>query len=205
MNSQLIPENIKGKNTDFKHVVTFENEHAAGDCFRRASKRLLNPSLWHELVGALSASFTLTGEDGEPVRRLARENDHISIIIPGPGDAAGGGEDWVKIELIDNEIKEGAATESIGMRLRACADPRHSGGATAHFFTDTATSTFLITREGNKVTVGYFGRNEVPNTETGHIGNNLRNAIVAAGAFIGLSELQWNGLIKAFLQPEIGG
>jgi len=62
----------------------------------------------------------------------------------------------------------------------------------------------LVSRNNNEVTASYYGRNETPNTDTGNIGTNVRNALVAFGAFAGLSELQWNSLIKAFLEPEIG-
>lgn len=35
--------------------------------------------------------------------------------------------------------------------------------------------------------------------------DKIRNAVVAAGAILGLSEIQWKSLLKGFLQKEIGG
>jgi hypothetical protein len=72
-----------------------------------------------------------------------------------------------------------------------------------HFFEDLATSTFVIERIGNPVTARYYGRNELPNTETSEKKDIIRNAIVATGAAAGLSELQWSALLKAFLKEEL--
>jgi len=204
MNKELIPQNKEGKGTDFKHTVTLASVEEARNCFQRAYKRMLNPPVWHKLAGSMSASFVLTGEHGDPVDPLAQENDRIRIDIPGPGNAAGKGYDWVHVEMIEDQTDEHATAESIGMKVRACADPKQEKGETAHFFGHEATSTFLVSRNNNEVTASYYGRNETPNADTGNIANNVRNALVAFGAFAGLSELQWNSLIKAFSEPEIG-
>ena len=203
MDNKLVPENNDGKNTDFHHNETLATEAAAKDCFRRASKRLLNPPVWQKLVGTLSAAFVLTDSRGVTAERLAMVNDYIKIDIPGPGNAAGNGVDWVKVEMIEAPVTGVSADESLGIRLRATAAPEGTV-ATAHFFKDTTTSSFIITRKANLVTAAYFGRNEKANTSTGNMGNNLRNALVAAGAAAGLSELQWKTLLKALLEPEIG-
>ena len=91
------------------------------------------------------------------------------------------------------------------MKVRPCGDPRSAVTNTAHFFGEDASSTFLIERNGDKVTAFYHGRNEVPNTSTPKWGDNVRNALVASGAIVGLSEAQWSALCKGFLAEEIGG
>lgn len=205
MKEELLPDNNKGKATDLTRSVSLDTEDAARDCFRRAYKRLLNPPVWHELTRNLGASFVLTDANGNTADRLAQEQDKIRIDIPGPGNAAGGGYDWVTVEKIEDHANPNLSIESFGMTLRAAAAPNHNNGQTAHFFKEGATSTFIIERNDKTVTASYFGRNEVPNTHTGSIPNDVRNALVAIGAFAGLSELQWGALIAAFLQPEIGG
>lgn len=205
MNDTMIPENQQGKQTDLEYAVTAATEAEAADCFTRAWKRMLNPPIWHKLCGTLSASFMLTGEHGDPVSRLAQQNDHICIDIPGPANSAGKGFDWVRIEHVEEDINPAAATEKMGMRVRACANPKTTETVTAHFFDEHATSTFIITRNGKTVTASYHGRNEMPNSATGHVADNIRNTVVALGATAGLSELQWSALIQSFLQEEIGG
>ena len=117
---------------------------------------------------------------------------------------AGQGFDWVKLEaMMENTLPD--AEYSLGIRLRACANPLHKEMGTAHFFNGDATSTLIVKRNGNTVTVSYHGRNELPNTKDVNTTDKIRNAVVAAGAIAGLSEIQWKALVKGFLQKEIGG
>lgn len=203
--SELIPVNTKGKETDLDHSVSLPDKEQALDCFRRAYKRLLNPPVWHELSGALSADFVLTDEKGEELERLLLEGDYIRINIPGPGNATGDGYDWVKVETVEDKTNADAEEERLGIKVRACDNPTNANNNTAHFFKSDATSSFIIHRNGNTVTASYHGRNEVPNTKTDKTTDNVRNAMVATGAIAGLSELQWSALIKGFLSEEIGG
>ena len=101
-----------------------------------------------------------------------------------------------KIE--ENNFSE--TDRSIGLKLRASSNPNNDKTDTAHFFKKEATSTFIIKQEDNVVTASYYGRNEVPNVENVSMLDKVRNTAVATGAAIGLSELQWNALIKGFLQ-----
>jgi len=206
MNNDIVPVQVKGKQSDLQYTLTLETRAEAIDCFNRASKRLLNPKVWHELCGALSASFVLTGAHGEIVTRLAQVNDYLRIEIPAPGSAAGDGYDWVRIEAIDDKTDNNAEQEHFAITVRPCTMPGGAtGGDTAHFFEHSATSSFVVERKQNTVTAYYYGRNEVPNTDTERTMDNVRNALVATGGFAGLSEAQWYGLIKGLLQEEIGG
>ena len=138
-------------------------------------------------------------------KRLAQEGDYFRVDIPGPGPSIGGGYDWVRVETIEDLTNPAGEEESFGMKVRPSAAPGGDSGHTAHFFTGDATSTFLVRRIGNKVMATYHGRNELPNTSTGETKDNIRNSVIAMGAFVGLSELQWSTLIKSFLEDEIGG
>lgn len=205
MEHAIIPARTIGKNTDLEHDVTLDSREEALNTFKRACKRLLNPPLWHKLGGSLSAEFNLTAADGKEQNRLAEEGDHFRIDIPGPGSSTGDGYDWVKVEVIDDKSDALGEMEIFALRVRASSNPNKGTDDTAHFFQDTATSTFIIERNGNKVTASYHGRNETPNTKTDKTSNNIRNSMVALGAAVGLSELQWMALIKALLEDEIGG
>lgn len=202
-NSPVVPENVEGKLVDLEASVKEDNAEEAANTFNRACTRLLNPPIWHELAGALSARFELQTSEGHYPERLAEIGDYLRISIPGPGNSAGDGYDWVQIEAIEeNTIQDAVA--SFAMRVRSSPNPGHAEKGTAHFFKENATSTFIAKMTGNEVVVSYHGRNELPNTE-GDLGDKIRNTIVASGAALGLSELHWKALLNGLLAKEIGG
>jgi hypothetical protein len=205
MRNDLIPVNLKGKPTDLEFSVVCPTIDQARHCYMRAVKRMQNPGIWHELAGWASASFNLFDLKATEVKRLAAEGDYIRIDIPGPGPGKGGGFDWVMVEKTEEYIDSSEQREWTGMKVRPCANPTSTSAGTAHFFTSDASSTYIIERNGNSVTAFYHGRNEIPNTSTGKWTDNVRNTFVAAGAVVGLSEVQWSALCKGFLADEVGG
>jgi hypothetical protein len=205
MGNDLIPVNEKGKPNDLEFSVTLDTIDKARHCYMRAVKRMQNPRIWHELAGWASAAFTLVGMTGEDLPRLAWEGDYIRIDVPGPGPAEGGGYDWVRVEKMQEYIDSSGQREWTGMKVRPCGVPGPGAPGTAHFFTSDATSTYIIERDGLTVKALYHGRNEVPNTTAPKVSDKVRNALVAAGAIVSLSEVQWTALSKGFLSEEIGG
>ena len=199
----IIPENSKGKPTNLEESITLSNREEAVDAFKRAYKRMLNVNIWHKLTGFGSADFSLKDQQGNDSQRLAKVGDHFRIDIPGPGPSSGEGYDWVKVEVIDDRSDPDADEESIGMRVRTCKNPNKPGNDTAHFFTNDATSTFIIHRQFNVVSVLYHGRNEVLNSDTKKFTDKIRNTVIGLGAMAGISELQWTRLIKSFLEKEV--
>ncbi|MEO6549486.1 MAG: hypothetical protein ABIN94_15900 [Ferruginibacter sp.] len=202
MKNEIVPPPLEGKNTNLETSVELPDDASAKESFTRAYKRMLNPPVWDKVSSFAGAKMELANEQGAIEHRLAEEGDYFRIDIVGPGTKLGDGYDWVTVESIKYE-QLSDDEETYGMTLRPTAAP--GGNETAHFFKETATSSFLIRRKGNKVTASYHGRNELPNNNTGNIKDNVRNSLVAMGAFVGLSELQWNSLIKGFLEKEIGG
>ena len=203
--NDLIPLNTKGKPSDLEFSITLASRAAAIDTYRRAVKRLLNPPIWHELAGWATAHFSLVDQDGTELHRLTKKGDYLRIDIPGPGPAAGDGYDWVKVDMLEDHSEPDAEDEWMGMKVHPSTGPGKVSTEPAHFFHSDASSTFIIERNGDTVTAFYHGRNEVPNTATEKISDNIRNAIVAAGAIMSLSEAQWSALSKGFLADEIGG
>jgi hypothetical protein len=208
MTNTLIPDNKEGKATDLHFSVTLSSKEAASECYKRAAMRMRNPPVWRELAGWASAHFLLADADGKELHRLAEKGDYIRIDLPGPGPKAGEGYDWVQIGVLEDHTDPSGEKERIGMTVAPSPAPgrndKDSAGV-AHFFQKQASSTYIIEREGDKVTVWYYGRNEVPNTSTEKTSDNVRNAVVAAGAILSFSELQWSALCKGFLAAEIGG
>lgn len=203
--SNLIPEQLEGKKTDIKHAEFFESREDAITCFNRAYKRMLNPRIWHDLSGVLSAGFHLQDESGKDPHRLAEEGDYLKIDIPGSVALPGSRNDWVKVALIENHADNNAEEESVGMKLIPSNAPTNKNEAANKFYGDNASSTFLITRTGNEVTSFYFGRNEITVTESDQGTDTVGHTVTSAGAFTYLTDTQWLVLINAFLQPEIGG
>ncbi len=184
---QIIPGNKKGKAVDLEHSEVMSDAEEATALFQLACRRLQQPATWHELGGKLTASFSLVDDKQHTLDRPAALNDHIQIKIPAPGH------DWVQVKKIGKEKIDGA-DESFVLTLKVSPEPGKDTAGVDHFFSEGASSTFIIKREGNKVTASYHGRNEIPNTDS------LRNTIVAIGAMAGLSELQWTVLLKGLLE-----
>lgn len=205
MDTFLIPEQKEGKHNDLEHSVSFAGAEEAKDCFRRAQKRLLNPKTWHELGGTFSAEFVLVDSAGAMPKRLAQVGDMYRIDLPGPGPKSGNGYDWVRVDAIDDRSDANNEEELFALRLVPTCNPYNRNPATAHFFTASASSTFIIKREGTKVTASYHGRNETANRDTQSGIDNIRNAVMGSAALAGLSELQWTSLLHSLLSPELGG
>jgi hypothetical protein len=192
----IIPENKEGTQTNTERSIEFATEEESKQFFQIAKKRLLDISHWHKLAGKATADFQLTDEKGNPVNRTAKEGDHFKIDIPGPGSITGEGSDWVKIESIQED------ENCIGIRVRPATNPTNERKDIAHFFNDDSTSSFIIKREGKKITAGVYGRNEKPNTKTETAVDKIRNATVAAGAISGFSKLQWKSLVNGLVEKN---
>jgi hypothetical protein len=201
---RLLPPQVKGKSTMTSAQVMAGKEVDAKFVFERATKRLLDVNEWTDHCGALSAGFQLTDDEGEPLKGRAVVGDYIRIDIPGPATEEGRGYDWVKIEKIEQPAAPDAEAGSISlMQVRPCANPQlKDSDAIAHFLEDSATSTFIIEREGRKVTATVYGRNEVPNTAHPGVADKVRNAAVGTLGAIGLSKIQWKALVEGLLEKE---
>jgi hypothetical protein len=203
MEQPEIPEQHSGTQTNTDNLVTGKSREEAQNIFKRACKRLLNINIWHKLGGTASAEFSLINNQGEEEDRLAKENDYFKIDIPAPGSKAGDGYDWVKVEKIEDRSNADAEEETFLMRVRPSTDPNNRSNDVAHFLSDDATSTFIISRKNNTVTASVHGRNEKPNTEASGILNKIRNAVVGTTAAAGVSKIQWKLLVKGLLADEV--
>jgi hypothetical protein len=202
--NHLIPENYVGKPTNLSLSVILPSLDEALICFNRATKRLLNPPVWHKLSGWTIAHFQLSGPGAEELDRLAEEGDYFRIDVTGAGRSAGNGYDWVNVEKINLHVNPTGTSEWTFLKMRPCSDPRKPEQGTAHFFTSIATSSYIVERNGNIVTGRYHGRNEIPSTATDSKLDYIRNVNISTGAAMGFSEVQWTALLKGLLSAEIG-
>ena len=193
----IVPEQVEGVKTNTESKVEFDDLIAAKDGFLEAKKRLQNVADWHRLAGDASANFELVDAYGNSITGIPNIGNHLKIKITGPKTKTGEGFDWVKIEAIENSTENEA--EIFAMRVRPATNPENNSTDTAHFFTDDATSTFMIKRTNKTVTAAIYGRNEKPNVEADSLIDKARNAFVAFGAIIGLAKFQWKSLLNGIV------
>jgi len=193
-----VPEQHEGAETNTESVETFGNVEEAKAFYQVVRNRLVNVNAWHDYAGTGTADFQLTDASGNEVMRTAQKGDHFKIDIPGPGSVTGEGYDWVQIEEIVEEGDE--HTDSIAIRVRPASNPRNERSDVAHFFTNAATSNFIVKREGTEVSAAVRGRNEKPNTEAEAVIDKARNTAVATGAITGFSNYQWKSLVTGLLK-----
>lgn len=193
----IVPAQREGNAYDTISERIFPTDKMAKSHFQVVRKRLLAINYWHEIGGEEKATFELIDGRGQQVERIPAIGDYIKIDIPGPMNQSGDGYDWVKIEdiLEDEEIHE----EFISIRVRPSSNPENRNGETAHFFDDSATSTFVVKRENNKLTAEVHGRNEKPNLEEVSLMDKIRNTFVAFGGILGASKIQWKSFTDGLL------
>ncbi len=195
-----VPHHQSGSETNTEDSVSLPDQKSAQDFFRVVKERLFAINSWHEYAGKLTADFQLTDSDGNPVDRHPEKGDYFQISIPAPGSESGEGSDWVRIEQIVDENSE--HSQQAAIRVRPAASPINTRQDVAHFFSDDATSSFIVKRDKNKVTAGVYGRNEKPNTNTETLKDKVRNIAVATGAISGFSKLQWKSLVSGLLNKK---
>ncbi len=192
----ILPRQEKGIEIKAEEEITFDDVIAAGEFYEQAKMRLLDVNHWHEL--GLRAVFQLIDASGNEVNGQAREGLYFRIDIPGPGTNAGDGYDWVQVQKIA-EYNSGDV-RSIALQVRPAANPTAPEGETTHFYSDGSTSTFTVTREGNKLTAAIYDRNIEPNKEAGSLPDKLRNAIVGTAGMTIFSKLEWEALAKGLVK-----
>ena len=196
----VIPPQQEGKASDTDGKTNFDSTATAKDFYGVAKQRLLQVNNWQKWAGAATASFQLTDTQGKDVDRTVQEGDYFKIDIPGPGPVTGDGYDWVHVETIKETNADD--TEQVAIQVRPVSNPNNEHKDVAHFFSDAASSTFIVKREGTTVTAAVHGRNEKPNTDTETLVDKARNATVASGALAAFSKLQWKSLVNGLVKKE---
>ncbi|MES1224648.1 MAG: hypothetical protein ABUT20_54655, partial [Bacteroidota bacterium] len=181
-----LPGQYVGKESETTESVIADDEAAAIALFHAAVERLQDINNWHKLCGFLSTAFTLADYSGDPLSGKPSIGNFIRINIPGPGTKTGRGYDWVRIEKIRHIVLD-PHQELFFIQVRPAPYPLSRENEVAHFFRDSATSSFMLVRELRQVTAAVYGRNEVPNTALSDIVDRIRNEVIANTGAIGLS------------------
>lgn len=195
-----VPQQMQGSKIDTVEQLQCKSAEHAELVYDVVRRRLLEVNSWAKLGKLPLSAFKLFDAGGRSVDRLAQEGDFIRIDIPGPGTKTGQGYDWVVIESIE-EHKDGNSAAT-GLTVRPCPHPLSGEEHTAHFYKSAATSTFQVKRSADLVSVEEHGRNEMPNLQTGHLLDNIRNAIVGLCAKLGFAYPQWKSLVSGLLNID---
>jgi hypothetical protein len=199
----IIASQKKGSKTGATKKVTASTRHEAIILFNTAKMRLLNINGWQALCGPGSAEFQITDQNGVPIQSIMPEKGNlIRISLPAPQNSSGSGYDWVRIEAFEHAKELIKDEESYGFRVRPVPNPKDPGASSAHFYTSSSTSTFLIIRKTNTVMAMERGRNEQPNTRNGSLFNKIRNFAIAILAMIGFAKPQWQSLMNGLLARD---
>lgn len=196
----IVPQHHEGKIIDTEASKTFDTTEEASKFFEAVKEKLVHVNRWHEVAGALSATFQLVDSGGSEVDRAVQQGDYFKIDIPGPGTRSGEGYDWVTVEEV-KEVNEGAV-QSLGIRVRPTGNPHNTETDVAHFYSPSSTSNFIVTREGQTVTVSVYDRNTKPNDRTGNAVDTIRDKIVGATAVSFFSKIQWKKLVDGLLAEK---
>lgn len=188
-----IPTQKMGKSFDYSKELIFDDETQAFARYRIIVQKLLNVNEWDAIADGISAKFAIVNPKNEHENRRVRKNDYIRIDIPGPGTPSSHGYDWVKVTELDQY--EHHHKRKTFISLQPSPDPSSLEDHTAHFFKKYASSNLMVRQEENKVIINYAGRNEVKNTDTDHILDNVRNFLVGITAQLGASYPQWKALV----------
>ncbi len=196
----ILPEQYTGKEIIAEAYKVLPNTNEAIFQYDVAKSRLLTCNNWREVAGTFSANFQIVDAAGIEVNRKVQKGDFLKIDIPGPGSKAGSGYDWVQVE----EVKEMSDTDmqSVAFRVRPTANPTDNEKDIAHFYDVSATSNFVVTREGAKLTATVVDRNAKPNDDTHSTIDKIRDAVVATGAMASFSEIQWQNLAEGIVRNE---
>jgi len=194
----IVPPQYTGKEISVQSSTEFQIDHEAKQFFDVAKERLFDVNNWHNIVQGITANFQVVNAAGKEIKREVQKGDYLRIDIPGPGSMAGHGYDWVHVE----DVKEVAedSLQSIGFRVRPSENPLGDQENTAHFYDHSATSNFIVTREGNKVIALVIEKNLKPNLDTDSLTDKIRDATVGTTALMGLSRIQWQNLVDGIVK-----
>ncbi len=197
----IVPAQYTGEEIEADASVEMNDEHEAKKFYLLAKDRLLNVNKWHKLAGLISARFHLTDTSGNEIDRQVQKGDFLKIDIPGPGSKEGDGYDWVCIEELKEVFDENI--QSIGFRVRPCENPSGKKNETAHFYSDEASSNFILTREGKKITSWIIDRNIKPNVHAQSLMDKIRDTAIGMSAIGMFSKIQWQNLAEGIVKKDV--
>lgn len=166
-----------GQNIDYSMIAhTIED---AEDSFVDAKERLLDVNNWHKYTDTAGIHFRLTDGHSRPVKRRARKGDHIWISVAGQKDCC------VVIEALEYDDYPDLGMESFTMRICPCVHSMLPGDDDADL--TGVGANLMIERRGRIMDAAFQSR------------NGIESFPGISGNWFGLSEIQWNRMLKNFV------
>ncbi len=170
------------KDKVYSSEQTFADEVTARNAFAESILKLLNVNGWSGL-SHFTADFALYDSFGRPKPDgLVQIGDYIKIALPGPMP-----ENWVRVKRLVMQENEVAFT------VQPCPDPEENKpGEIAHFFDQTARSTFRVERAGLTIRAYEIGEHEVINNHDSQAGDRaIINTVIAEAGWLFHQKIQW--------------
>jgi len=194
----LLPVNKKGSKNNASADILFEKQDEADEYFERLSKNLLKINDWKVNAGKNPTVFFIYNKDNQKRHELVEENDLVKIKMPAPKNKLGNGFDWVIVTQLKIIEKPDLKVFLLQMKPHIC--PENINGGVAHFYTEDATNTFILSKRNKTIQLSVHGRNEIPNTKKVGFLNACRNFFVAGGGIFGGSKMQWQDFAEEFIK-----
>lgn len=192
-----VPIQKSGSFHDTESEKHYDSPSIASEKFNILKERFFSINRWKSYSGGPLADFRLYNSNGNAIEQMPEIGDFIRIDIPGPGETESKGYDWVEIIYISH--KETDESESYIMTCKPSKTPGITANQhIAHFYSNAATSTFMIQKRGRTIKSGIYGRNEKPNLNARFI-DTIRNVLIALGGMMGFSKIQWKSLTEGLL------
>ncbi|AMM51824.1 hypothetical protein TH61_12435 [Rufibacter sp. DG15C] len=179
----------EAKDKFFQHENTFPDEASAVQAFAESRQKLFNVEDWSHMTG-ITSTFELYDAQGQrDPNKKPDLGDYIKIILPATTI-----ENWVKvIEVVEEENLAKFVVQPSHNPLTPAEEP----GKIEHFFTEEATSTFLVARQGTTLLACEIGKNEVANNQGEEAGDRpILNTVISTGGWAGFQAIQWGNLTK---------
>lgn len=198
-NEELIPTQQIGRQTDAEEKRKFNSLKEAEIACQISAIRLLNVNDWHKISPAKGIRFQLTDSNGAKLDRLAKQKDYIQIDITTNCAKNEESRIWLCIEHFEEFSDVYRDIDGILFVTRPSKAPGIADSKIAHFLSSRATSTFIVFREANVLSVEFHGRNEAPNTEGLNLIDLAKNLVVSKGSNTELYFKQWQYLVSGIL------
>lgn len=198
-----LPQHHTGKEIIVESSTTVDSMHEKDILLSRALARLKDVNSWHRIMDQNFAVFQLTDKAGQPLEAIEPEEGmHFRIDIAGPASESGNGYDWV--EIVQAHTFEINAYKGYFITVRPADNPGSKDDHTAHFYTRSSTSTFLVYGHDCAVHAMVLDRNIEVNTDSKTGIDSIRNTVYGAVGKAVFSKIQWQLLADALVQPQPG-
>ncbi len=184
----------KSKDKQYSNERAYPDTNKAQKAFERSKQKLFDINGWSKMQG-INSKFALHDEAGKPITGEAKSGHFIKIELPGPKI-----ENWVQVSAVKNEPE---VAEFVVHPSKKPEDKGDPAAEIKHFFTEAASSTFRVVRQGNTIKAFEIGRNETINNQGDDSGNRaLLNTLIAESGWAGIQKIQWEKLTSYLVHIE---